>query len=248
MTTMPAAATGFDLVLPFYNEAAGAAETVTALATALAAAGADYHLVLVDNGSRDGTGALLARLAAANPRLRVVTVPVNRGYGHGIRAGLDACTAPVAGWLDGDGQVAPADVLRVWRALGQGDTDIAKARRMTRGDTRTRRFVSQVFNIMFRWLFGIESFDLNAKPKFFHTRLLRDLRLVSDDWFIDTELMIKAARLGLRLVTVDVHFLTRPAGASHVRLATIREFLVNLIRYRCGGPLRAWEKERQRCR
>ena len=237
--------TGFELVLPFYNEAAGAAAAVTELAQGFAAAGLDYHLVLVDNGSRDGTAAILAGLAAANPRLRVVTVPANRGYGHGIRAGLAACSAPVAGYLDGDGQVAAADVARVYRALVSGDADLARARRMTRGDTAARRLVSWVFNLIFRWLFAVEALDVNAKPKFVRGRQLGALALAADDWFIDTELLLKAARLRLRCVTVDIDFRTRPAGVSHVRLATIREFLVNLIRYRCGGPLRAWEERRQ---
>ncbi len=238
---------GFELVLPFYNEAAGAEQTVTALAAACAAANVDWHLVLVDNGSRDATGELLARLAAAEPRLRVVTVPVNRGYGHGIRADLATCTAPAVGYLDGDGQVPPDDVLRVYRALVAGGADLARARRISRGDTWQRRRVSWVFNLLFRWLFGIEALDVNAKPKFMRGELLPALALAADDWFIDTELLIKAARLGLRSVTVDIEFITRPAGRSHVRLATIREFVGNLIRYRCGGPLRAWEEQR-RCK
>lgn len=237
--------TGFELVLPFYNEAAGAAATVDELAQGFAAAGLDYRLVLVDNGSSDGTGAILAGLAAGNPRLRVVTVPVNRGYGHGIRAGLATCTAPVAGYLDGDGQVAAGDVARVYRALASGDAGLAKARRMTRGDTALRRAVSWVFNLLFRWLFAVEALDVNAKPKFVRTEHLAALALRADDWFIDTEVLLKAARLGLRCVTVDIDFRTRPAGASHVRFSTIVEFVNNLVRYRCGGPLRAWEEQRQ---
>lgn len=243
--TTPSPVTGFELVLPFYNEAAGAAATVNELTQGLVAANVDYHLVLVDNGSQDATGAILAGLAEKNRRLRVVTVPVNRGYGHGIRAGLATCTAPVAGYLDGDGQVDAGDVARVYCALASGDADLAKARRMTRGDTAARRGVSWVFNLLFRWLFAVEALDVNAKPKFLRVQHLATLALRADDWFIDTEVLLKAARLGLRCVTVDIDFRARPAGASHVRFGTIVEFMKNLIRYRCGGPLRAWEEQRQ---
>lgn len=234
------------VALPFYNEAAGAAAVVTGLSAHLAEATVDYQLVLVDNGSTDGTGAALRALAAAEPRLTVVTVPANRGYGRGIRAGLDAATGDIIGYLDGDGQIAPADLLRTYRVLQAGGGDFAKARRLTRGDSWSRRLVSWTFNLCFRWLFHVEALDVNAKPKLFRREWREPLALAADDWFIDAELMLKAARLGMRTVIVDVHFHPRPAGASHVRPAAIAEFVANLARYRCGG-LRAWEETR-RCK
>jgi len=231
------------VVLPFFNEQAGVEDVVNGLVRELIAAKIDYQLVLVDNGSTDETGVRLQNLATSDPRLLVVTVPENRGYGYGIGRGLSEATGTVIGYIDGDGQVGPVDLIRVYRALCAGEADFAKARRQTRGDRRWRRLVSWIFNLLFRWFFNIEALDVNAKPKLFRQRHLANLAPRARDWFIDAEIMIKAARLRLRVVEVDVHFQQRPAGSSHVRLTAICEFLNNLLRYRLGGTLRAWEEK-----
>ena len=80
------------LVFPAYNEEAGLRDVVLCLMGALDEAGIVCELVLVDNGSRDGTERVIDALAQCDPRIRKVRVPVNQGYGWGILCGLRAAS------------------------------------------------------------------------------------------------------------------------------------------------------------
>jgi glycosyltransferase involved in cell wall biosynthesis len=234
--------TTVSIVLPFYNEEANVERVVTNLLQATAADTGvwEISLICVQNGSRDGTGKILSRLAQADQRVKMVEVPVNQGYGYGIRHGLTAATEDIVGYLDGDGQVPPADVLRV--LAGMKSYRAAKARRAVRGDGWQRRWVSAIFNTMFRVLFDVRAGDANAKPKFLRKEDLAKLALVSDDWFVDAEVMIKTAALGIEWAEEPVEFRKRDGGKSNVRLGSIVEFLRNLGRWRFGSTYRVWKR------
>ena len=83
----------FSVVIPAHNEAEVIAPTVSAVASALDEAGRDYEIVVVDDASTDGTGAIVEQLAAANPRIRCVRSHYSNGFGFAVRAGLDALRA-----------------------------------------------------------------------------------------------------------------------------------------------------------
>src|SRR5688572_24308667 len=118
------------LVMPCYNEESCLGETAPALVDAFAEEGIKLELVLVDNGSRDRTGQIIDELSARGLPITKVTIDVNRGYGNGIRMGLQACQAPIIGYLCADGQVAPKDVVTTYRLMeGREDRVLAKVRR-----------------------------------------------------------------------------------------------------------------------
>jgi glycosyltransferase involved in cell wall biosynthesis len=228
------------IVLPFYNEGANVERVVTELLTATRGADWDIRLACVQNGSCDDTGKILARLAQANPRVSIIEVPYNQGYGFGIRQGLAAATGEIVGYLDGDGQVQPSDMLRV--LAGMQVARAAKAIRVVRGDGWRRRLVSGIYNTLFRVLFAIRARDANAKPKFLRKEDLAKLALVSDDWFIDAEVMIKTAALGIQWAEEPVEFRKRDGGKSNVRVGSIVEFLSNLARWRFGQTYKTWKR------
>jgi glycosyltransferase involved in cell wall biosynthesis len=232
--------TTVSIVVPFYNEEANVERVVTDLLRVIGTDAWDITLICVQNGSRDGTGKILTRLGQADKRVNVVEVPVNQGYGYGIRQGLASATSDIVGYLDGDGQVQPADVLRV--LAGMKSSRAAKARRVVRGDGWQRRLVSAIYNAMFRVLFAVRAGDANAKPKFLCKEDLAKLALVSDDWFVDAEVMIKTAALEIEWADEPVEFRKRDGGKSNVRLGSIIEFLRNLGRWRFGPTYRAWKR------
>ncbi len=237
--------TRVSIVMPFYNEEANVEGVVTELLTATATANWDIDFVCVQNGSRDQTGAILQRLTREHSRVSMVDVAINRGYGFGIRQGLVAATGDIVGYLDGDGQVSPEDVLRVLD--GMGSQPAAKAIRVQRQDGPQRLVISwcynQILRLLFFVLFRLHARDANAKPKFLRRANLRVIDPVSDDWFIDAEIMIKAASIGTVWSEQPVKFLKRKAGRSNVRLGTILEFLRNLVRWRFGGRYSAWKAQ-----
>ena len=170
---------------------------------------------------------------------------MNRGFGWGVLVGLGAARGRFVGYLGSDGQILPEDVVRAFWAVQpfpQGKV-VTKVRRVTRGDGPIRWLVTTIYNRLFWVLFGALTDDVNGTPKFFLREDLATLDLGSEDWFLDAEVMIKAKRLGWKLVEVPVDFLPRTRGRSSVRFKTLFEFLKNLLRWRFGR-LAAWARRR----
>ncbi len=230
-------------VVPCYNERAVVDQTIPPLWAALSAAVPAAELLLVDNGSTDGTGDRLRALAAGDPRIRVLSVPRNRGYGLGVLTGYRAARGGCIGHIPADGPVDPADVAALARqAVDQGPGTLLTAVRRARQDTLVRRVVSRSYNTLFLVLFGAYTPDINGTPKFVHAADLPRLALASEDYFLEAEMMIKARRLGLRTVPVTVYSRRRGGGRSKVSARLVRtclEFGRNLLRARLGRLLLA---------
>lgn len=218
------------LVIPLYNEEANVEAVAGAILHTLRAAGLEFELVLVDNGSRDRTAALIDRLGSENPEIRKVTVAVNQGYGWGVLQGLRAANGQVLGFMGGDGQTDPADIPKVYRKLVDEDLPLAKVRRVRRHDGAIRILVTLLANLAFFLAFRLRTTDVNGTPKLMRRELYESLDLQCKDWFVDAEVMIKCARRGVRFAEVPVTFGARERGSSNVRLATIVEFLRNIGR------------------
>ena len=231
-------------VMPCYNEEACLRATAGELLDAFEHAGVPLELVLVDNGSRDSTGAIIDELIAEGRPVVKVTVSANQGYGNGVLEGLKACSAPLVGYLCADGQVAAVEAVRTYQqARDAGGPVLAKVRRRFRQDSWRRKLVSSLYNFGMQFLFGwLHSIDLNASPKVFPRVALASLRLESKDWFLDPELMLKAKPLGLTILERDVEGLPRAGGKSNVRYSTCLQFANNILRYRFGGAHRAWKR------
>lgn len=223
------------LVLPLYNEADGIAQITARLIEVLEGDKVPYQLVLVNNGSTDGTAEILGKLAARHSTIHVTTVAVNQGYGWGILCGLREASGEIVGFMCADGQIAPEDIVRVYRCLVDGKVDLAKVVRISRQDGFKRQVMSAVYNHLFRLLFGVKRRDINGTPKLIWRSHYAELNLASKDWFIDAELMISAGQRDFRIGEVEVAFLARNHGASNVRLTTSLEFLKNMLRHRLRG-------------
>lgn len=233
------AASLLSLVLPLYDEAESIERVARELVVALERSGEPFELILVDNGSRDATREIVARLAAADARVVPVSLDENAGFGGGVLAGLRASRGDLVGFMGGDGQVAAEDLVAVVRAARAGGFDLAKGRRIARHDGWRRRIVSVVYNGLFRLTFPCRVHDVNGSPKVMRRSLLESLRLVSRDWFLDAEIVIKASVLKARIGEVPLTFRRRHGGGSHVRLAALMEFARNMLRYRLS-PKSAW--------
>lgn len=220
------------LIIPFFNEEGGCEFVTHHLMEELDHHGIDYELILVNNGSTDQTGTILAHLAGGHPRVQVVTVEQNQGYGWGILSGLARSTGQFVGYVDGDTQVPPREVVQLFEQARHGGVDLCKGMRLVRFDGPSRRVISFIYNWLFRWLFRCPVSDVNAKPKILSRDCYTRLELRSKDWFIDAEIVLKTHALGMRIQEVMVEFLPREQGTSKVRLDAIVEFLKNLLIYR----------------
>lgn len=225
------------LVIPLYNEEDNVRSLAVTLSGALTAAGLDYELVLVDNGSRDRTAERVEELLRSDGRIRKVVVPENQGFGHGILTGLREARGQRVAFMCGDLQVEEGDVVKCLRTAIDGGHDLVKATRVRREDGPKRRFFSMALNLLVPLLFRTRGHDVNGTPKVMTRDLFQRLRLESKRWFIDAELMIKASALpGLSFAEVPVVFHQRRGGRSAVRcLVASVEFLREMIFYRFSG-------------
>lgn len=233
------------VTIPCYNEETTLPETIPPLLDKLDMLDVHYELVLVDNGSVDATPDIIDGFIAAGRPVRRANVPINKGYGLGIITGVKASIGEHICVMWADGQVSPEDVAAVCRqSLLEQKNVMVKVRRITRGDGPLRKFISSVYNMLFKILFGRITPDVNGCPKVAH----RDYWWLIDPGiktsFIDAEIMIKASRLGMNIVEVPVKFLPRRHGGSKVRLiGYIVIFLGDLITYRFGRALPTWERQ-----
>jgi len=225
------------LVIPCYNEEDVIRNTATRLIKVFNEQDVNLELVLVDNGSKDETSAIIDQMISEGMPVVKQTVRVNQGYGNGILAGLEVARGKFVGFSCADGQVEAHDISKVYEIVANARMPLlGKVRRRFRMDGLVRKIVSIIYNLLTTALFGgLGSIDLNGNPKILPKKFLEQMNLQSKDWFLDAEVMIKAKKLGLKVFEMNVIAQMREGGESNVRGSTIWEFIVNLIKYRFGG-------------
>jgi glycosyltransferase involved in cell wall biosynthesis len=223
------------LSIPLYNEETLIAQVVAALQSTLDDAKIEYTLVLVDNGSTDGTGTIIEDLARGD-NVEAIHLPKNAGYGGGILAGLhhlrQCGMTDAVGWYWGDGQVSANALPPLFQAIKDG-ADLAKAHRIERQESLNRRVIARAYaSIM--WLAGVKTPDVNGCPKLMSRATLEALQPSSTDWFIDAEVVIGAEERGLVIASHPTTMLRRQGGASKVKVRTLIEFFWNILRWKLG--------------
>lgn len=218
------------VIVPAYDEGGNIEDVVREAAGALARLRIESgEIVLVDDGSRDGTRAIMNRLASEQPGVRVVGHDTNRGLGAAIRTGLDAARGDVLLWVPGDGQYAVADLLQGLPLVASAGVVIGL--RHTRGDL-ARGVISRGFHALIAMLFR---FDASRMSGLFMIRrsMLERLGPRSTDVFLNYEIPLLCVRNGYPVAHVDVRVRPRRTGASKVVNArTIGRILWEMLRFR----------------
>jgi glycosyltransferase involved in cell wall biosynthesis len=217
-------------VFPARNEAECLAHTVAEWAEVLPSFTRDHELIVVDDGSTDGTPALLRELEARYPALRVFTHDRNLGYGAAIATGFARARFPLLFFTDADGQFDPADLRRLLERIGTADLVVGY--REPRADPGLRRFVSGGYNAIARHMIGVPLRDINCAFKLLHRDTFARLGVESTDFVINADIAIAARRIGLTIAELPVRHRPRFAGRSTVRLMHVLTSLRGLARLR----------------
>ncbi len=233
---------GLSVFLPCHNEEGNVERVVTAMVAELPRVAERYEVIVVDDGSRDLTGQIADRMAAADPHVRVVHHPVNRGYGAAVTSGIRAATQPWVLLCDGDGQFDPADIAAL--TAETPEYDVVVGRRVRRADPLMRRANGKAWTILVRILFGIRISDIDCGFKLFRGELLDGLELRAGGAMISTELMARVAGRGANVCEVDVKHLPRLAGEQsganlHVVARAFRELFALFLELRSARKGRA---------
>jgi glycosyltransferase involved in cell wall biosynthesis len=180
----------------------------------------DLEVIIVDDGSTDRTGQIADRLQALNNGfVRVIHHQQNKGYGNALKAGFEASRYDLVFFTDGDYQFDLKDLYRAFSLIS--DCDIVAGYRMNRQDPRLRLLLARGYNRLVRILFGLKLKDIDCSFKLFRRPALEKINIESHGYFIDTELMVKAKRQGLRIKEFGVQHLPRTSGKSKVKMKHI---------------------------
>jgi glycosyltransferase involved in cell wall biosynthesis len=222
----PGIGRSISVVLPAYNEEENIERQVRSVNDVLRALRFDaYEILVVDDGSSDGTRAICEALGADVPKLRLIVHEVNRGYAQALRSGFTTATMPLVFYTDSDNQFDVRELKNLLAAID--DYDLVCGFRIYRYDPVSRLILSWGYNLLVRVLFRIRVRDVDCAFKLFRREIFDRIHIESRKFFVDTEILAKASKLGLRMTEIGVRHLPRTAGQSTVRpshvVSTLRE-------------------------
>jgi glycosyltransferase involved in cell wall biosynthesis len=220
------------VVIPIYNEAETIPRLIQAVGEALLAtsnqaddAGQNFELILVDDGSRDGSQSLLRNWQAKTPWLKCLFLVRNYGQSTALQAGFDEARGRFIVTLDGDLQNDPRDIPMLVQILrDQHDVDMVSGWRKDRQDaTLSRKIPSQLANALISKVTKVPLHDYGCALKAYRARVIGDLRLYGE---LHRFIPALASEVGAKIVEVPVRHHARAAGVSKYGIdRTIRVML-----------------------
>lgn len=239
--TEPLTTRGLSVVLPAYNEEAVIADTVRRCVEVCQVVAPDYEIIIVDDGSRDRTGAIADELAAANPRVRTVHNRPNRGYGGALIAGFAAATKSLTFFMDSDAQFDIRDIALLLPLREQGYRAVLGYRKH-RNDAPIRKLNAWGWNLLVSLLFDLKVRDVDCAFKLYDSGLVRVCDVRSEGAMVNTEMLVKLSKLGVPFTQVPVRHYPRVHGsATGANLRVIVHAFRELLRLH--GKLRSWTAE-----
>ncbi len=214
---------------PCYNDEHSIPIMVRAAHAALAAVVDDFEIIVVDDGSSDGSVAALEAMLAEIPQLIIVRHVTNRGYGGALISGFAAARKQWIFYTDGDAQYDASEVVRCIEAVG-ADTDVVQGWKIERGDLWYRKVIGRVYHHVVRRLFNLHVRDTDCDFRLIRSTLMDRVQLTSTSGVICVEMMRKFERADANFVQVGVSHFERPFGRSQFfRLPAIARSARQLI-------------------
>jgi glycosyltransferase involved in cell wall biosynthesis len=196
--------------LPCYNEQENVERTTRSALKVLDGLTSDYEVIIVDDGSRDGTGGIADALAAENEKVRVVHHEVNKGYGAALQSGFRAAAKELVFYTDGDGQFDMQELPPLIPLIRE--YDIVSCYRLDRQDPPARKLNGWLWTKLVCTLFGIRIRDIDCAFKLYKRQIFDHITMSSSGALIDTEILARAIRKGYTVTQVGVHHYPRKAG------------------------------------
>jgi glycosyltransferase involved in cell wall biosynthesis len=182
------------VILPAHNEEEAIASTIHEVVDALAAWPwvREYEVIVVNDGSRDSTGAIVETIAAANPSVRVIHHTANQGYGAALHSGFEAATKDLVFFMDSDGQFTIQDLEEFFPLIQEFDAVLGY--RINRQDTWMRKLNAWGWKILIGMVFGVYVRDVDCAFKLYPGKFFREHHLETLGAMINAEILSKFTR------------------------------------------------------
>jgi len=215
------------IVLPAYNEEAVITNTVRSCLQTAERLGLSVQVLVVDDGSRDHTGAMVDALAAADPRIVALHHSSNRGYGAALVTGFTTAQGELLFFMDSDGQFDVADLAKLLN-------------REHRCDSLLRRLNAWGWKQVVRIVLGLHGIrDIDCAFKLFPTQFVQACNINAQGATVNAELLVKLQRMHIPMVQIPVRHFPRMHGtATGVSPRVIVRAFQELVHLRVR--LRAW--------
>ena len=221
---------GVSVFFPAYNDAPSLPTLLAKTFDVLRREVEDFEVIVVNDGSQDDTGAVLAQLASHyGPQMRIVTHEVNRGYGGALRSGFEAATKEFVFYTDGDGQYDIGELPKLLARM-KPSVSFVNGYKLERNDPWHRIWIGKTYNQFARLLFNVSLRDIDCDFRLIRRSLLEMIHLESTSGTICVELVRKLELCGMDVEEVGVHHYPRLHGKSQFfRLKSLFTTLSQLI-------------------
>jgi len=213
------------VVIPVFNEAENVDELHTQLSAALVTLGRPYEILIVDDGSSDGTLERLLALEVRDPKLRVLRLRRNFGQTAAFSAGFDHARGDVVVTSDGDLQNDPADIPRLLAKLDEG-FDLVCGWRQQRQDPLSKRLPSFLANRLISWATGVKLHDYGCSLKAIRADVVCNLRLYGE---MHRFIPAVASWMGVSVAELPVSHRPRTRGASKYGIGRTLRVVLDLF-------------------
>ena len=199
---------------PAYNDAGTIPSMVLTALLTLRAITDEYEVIVINDGSKDHTGAVLDELARTYPdEVRIVHHVKNRGYGGALRSGFATATKDWIFYTDGDAQYDPRE-LKNLVALANDQVDFINGWKIERNDPLHRIIIGRLYQYIIKLTFGLQLKDVDCDFRLMRRAVFDKVHLNADSGVICVELMKKVQDAGFRLTETPVHHFHRAYGKS----------------------------------
>jgi glycosyltransferase involved in cell wall biosynthesis len=204
---------GLSIFFPAYNDGGTIASMVVSALLTARTLTPDHEVIVIDDGSRDQTPAILDELARLYPQVTIVHHQQNRGYGGALRSGFERAAKEYVFYTDGDAQYDPAEMALLWERMSD-DVDLVNGYKISRSDPWHRIVIGRIYHHTVKLLFGLTVRDVDCDFRLMRTAIFRKVELTKSSGVICLEMMKKIQDGGFRIAEVPVHHFHRAYGRS----------------------------------